>query len=145
MLAVSKSAAFFSPLANISCLLTILVCFTNCFVSLWSKPLSKNDTAMWHEDHLYPHSSGYVLSHPIMVDQRWELSRPPQTDMNFKVVIWPKMSINRSHLMPTSCLSVCTHPHNGKHTLPPINLRTLCSIIASASSPSLHKWVTAAL
>lgn len=76
---------------------------------LWRKQLSKNDTAMWHKDHLYPHSWGYVLlSYPIMADQRWELSRPLQTDMNLKVAIWPKMNINRSHLMatqPAPCLS----------------------------------------
>lgn len=36
-----------------------------------------------------------------MADPRWELSRPPQNDMNVEVVIWPKMSINRSHLMAT--------------------------------------------
>lgn len=100
------------------------VCLPSRSVSLWGKRLYENDTAMWHGDHLFPHSLGRVMSHPIMVHQHWELSRPWRTEMNLDVVIRSGISFNRLHFMvmwpvPLSLnvhLSSEPHTHIIEHT-----------------------------
>lgn len=130
------------------------VCLPSRSVSLWGKRLYENDTAMWHGDHLFPHSLGRVMSHPIMVHQHWELSRPWQTEMNLDVVIRSGISFNRLHFIvmwPVPCRSMCTYPlslthislstqtHNRKQTrtCPPTLIKTLSFPITPSLSITL--------